>query len=178
LLILSNKKDTMPILSPDALEFISRSPEQTRRVGARLGMLLNGGDVVALEGNLGTGKTVLAQGIGIGWGATTALISPTFILIRRHTRNQDNDFFYHVDLYRIAASAEAEDLGLSEMLGDAKSVCVVEWAERAPDIFPEEALWITLRALDEQRRSLTFHAKGEHHRAILEKLRKELAGHP
>ena len=167
----------MPILSPDAIEFISRSPEQTRRVGARLGMLLNGGDVIAMEGNLGTGKTVLAQGIGIGWGATTALISPTFIIIRRHTRNQDNEFFYHVDLYRIASLAEAEDLGLIEMLGDPRCVCVVEWAERARDIFPEETLWITLRALDEQRRSLTFRANGDRHHAIQERLRKELAGY-
>ncbi len=168
----------MPILSPDVIEFISRSPEQTRRVGARLGMLLDGGDVIALEGNLGTGKTVLAQGLGIGWGATTSLISPTFVIIRRHTRNQDNNFFYHIDLYRIASVKEAQDLGLEELLGDPRSVCVVEWAERATDLFPEEALWIALRVLDEQRRSLTFRAKGDHHRAILEKLRKELAGHP
>lgn len=167
----------MPILSPDAIEFISRSPEQTRRVGARLGMLLDGGDIIALEGNLGTGKTVLAQGIGIGWGSTTALISPTFILIRRHSRNQDNDFFYHVDLYRIESLAEAEDLGLGELLGDPRSVCVVEWAERAADLFPEETLWVTLRVLDEQRRSLTFRANGDHHHAIQERLRRELAGY-
>ncbi|MEJ5309375.1 MAG: tRNA (adenosine(37)-N6)-threonylcarbamoyltransferase complex ATPase subunit type 1 TsaE [Anaerolineae bacterium] len=167
----------MPILSPDAIEFISRSPEQTRRVGARLGMLLSGGAVVALEGNLGTGKTVLAQGIGIGWGATTSLISPTFIIIRRHTRNQDDEHFYHIDLYRIAGSTEAEALGLTELLGDPGTVCVVEWAERAADLFPEERLWVTLRALDEQRRSLTFRATGDRHRAIQEKLRKELAGY-
>ncbi len=167
----------MPILSPDAIEFISRSPEQTRRVGARLGMLLSGGAVVALEGNLGTGKTVLAQGIGIGWGATTSLISPTFIIIRRHTRNQDDEHFYHIDLYRIAGSAEAEALGLTELLGDPGTVCVVEWAERAADLFPEERLWVTLRTLDEQRRSLTFRATGDRHRAIQEKLRKELAGY-
>lgn len=167
----------MPILSPDAIEFISRSPEQTRRVGARLGMLLSGGDVVALEGNLGAGKTVLAQGIGIGWGATTSLISPTFVIVRRHTRNQDDGYFYHIDLYRIAWPAEAENLGLTELLGDPGAVCVVEWAERATDLFPKEALWVTLRTLDDQRRSLTFRANGDRHRAIQDKLRKELAGY-
>jgi len=140
-------------------------------------MLLSGGDVIALEGNLGAGKTVLAQGIGIGWGATTSLISPTFIIVRRHTHNQDDNYFYHIDLYRIAALTEAEDLGLTEMLGDPGAVCVVEWAERATNLFPKEALWITLRVLDEQRRSLTFRANGDHHRAIQEKLRKELAGY-
>ncbi len=167
----------MPILSPDALEFISRSPEQTRRVGARLGMFLTGGEVIALEGDLGTGKTVLAQGIGIGWGVATPLLSPTFILVRRHTRHQDSRFFYHIDLYRIASVQEAVDLGLEELLGDPESVCVVEWSNRATTLFPEEALWVTLRVMDEQRRSLTFRANGDHHRAILEKLRKELAGH-
>ncbi len=167
----------MPILSPDAIEFISRSPEQTRRVGARLGMLLSGGDVIALEGNLGSGKTVLAQGIGIGWGATTALISPTFVIVRRHTRNQDDECFYHIDLYRIAWPAEAENLGLTELLGDLDAVCVVEWAERAADLFPAETLWVTMRTLDDQRRSLTFHANGDRHRAIQDKLRKELAGY-
>jgi len=167
----------MPILSPDAIEFISRSPEQTRRVGARLGMLLSGGDIIALEGNLGAGKTVLAQGIGIGWGATTALISPTFIIIRRHARHQDDGHFYHIDLYRIASLAEAEDLGLTELLGDPSTVCVVEWAERAADLFPQETLWVSLRTLDEQRRSLTFRANGDRHHAIQERLRKELIGY-
>ncbi len=166
----------MPILSPDTLEFISRSPEQTRRVGARLGMFLTGGEVVALEGELGTGKTVLAQGIGIGWGVTTQLLSPTFILIRRHTRHQDNRLFYHIDLYRITSIQEAIDLGLEELLEDPGAVCVVEWAERATEIFPEEAMWVSLRWMDDYRRSLTFRANGDRHRDILEKLRKELAG--
>ncbi len=167
----------MPILSADALEFISRSPEQTRRVGARLGTLLTGGEVIALEGDLGTGKTVLAQGIGIGWGVTTQLLSPTFILIRRHTRHQDKGYFYHIDLYRLTSTQEALDLGLEELLGNPGAVCVVEWADRAPDIFPEETLWIALRALDEQRRSFIFRTHGNRHRLILEKLRKELTGY-
>ena len=167
----------MPILSPDALEFISRSPEQTRRVGARLGMLLEGGEIVALEGNLGTGKTVLAQGIGIGWGVTAQLLSPTFILIRRHTRHQDNRYFYHIDLYRIASVQEAVDLGLEELLGNPGAVCVVEWAERAAEIFPKETLWVSLRWMDEYRRSLTFRAAGEQHQVILEKFRKEIIGY-
>jgi tRNA threonylcarbamoyladenosine biosynthesis protein TsaE len=167
----------MPILSPDALEFISRSPEQTRRVGARLGMLLEGGAVIALEGNLGAGKTVFAQGLGIGWGATTQLISPTFVLIHRHTRHHDKMFFYHVDFYRLNSVPEIENLGMEEMLGDPGAVCVVEWANRAPDIFPQETLWVTLRWMDEYRRSLTFRASGETHQALLDQFRKEIIGH-
>ena len=167
----------MPILSPDSLEFISRNPEQTQRVGARLGAHLEGGEIIALQGHLGAGKTVFAQGIGIGWGATTRLISPTFVLIRRHTRRRDNNYFYHIDLYRLAAPSEVTGLGLEELFGEPENVCVVEWADRAPDIFPPETLWVTLRWVDEYRRSLTFRATGKTHQALLEKLRKEIIGH-
>ena len=74
----------MPILNQNTFEFVSRNADQTRRLGARLGTLLQGGDVLALEGNLGTGKTVLAQGVGRGWGAQEPLIIPTSVLFRRH----------------------------------------------------------------------------------------------
>ncbi len=166
----------MPILSSDTMEFISRSAAQTQRVGARLGALLQGGDVIALEGDLATGKTVFAQGVGLGWGATSRLISPTFIIIRRHSRPQDDLYLYHADLYRLETGQEVTDLGFEEMLGDPGGVCIVEWADRAPNIFPVETLGVTLQWLDEQRRSLTFRASGTRHRNILENLRKEIIG--
>ncbi|MBN1259858.1 MAG: tRNA (adenosine(37)-N6)-threonylcarbamoyltransferase complex ATPase subunit type 1 TsaE [Anaerolineae bacterium] len=166
----------MPILSQDTLEFISRNADQTRRLGARLGTLLVGGDVIALEGDLGSGKTVLAQGIGRGWGANTPLISPTFVLMRRHLRLQNNHRLYHIDFYRLEATTEIENLGLEELLGEPDIVCVVEWADRAPHIFPEEHLWVTLRWLDEFRRTLTFRAQGKRHNTLLEQFRKEIIG--
>ncbi len=166
----------MPILDPDTIEFISRSPEQTQRVGARLGTFLRGGDVVAMAGSLGTGKTLLAQGIGKGWGTTAALLSPTFVLVRRHTRPQDALYLYHIDLYRLESLPEIDGLGLDEMLGAPDSVCLVEWADRAPDAMPAEALWVDLRWLDEFRRSLTFRASGPRHRELLDLLRKEIMG--
>ncbi|MBN2004285.1 MAG: tRNA (adenosine(37)-N6)-threonylcarbamoyltransferase complex ATPase subunit type 1 TsaE [Anaerolineae bacterium] len=166
----------MPILDPDTIEFISRSPEQTQRVGARLGMFLQSGDVVAMTGGLGSGKTLLAQGIGRGWGTTAALLSPTFVLVRRHTRPQDSLYLYHIDLYRLESVPEIESLGLEEMLGAPDSVCLVEWADRAPDSLPDEVLWVDLRWLDEFRRSLTFHASGSRHCELLATLRKEIMG--
>lgn len=167
----------MPILNADTLEFISRNPDQTRRLGARLGALLNGGEVIALEGDLGAGKTVLAQGIGMGWGATSSLISPTFILIRRHARPQNRQQLYHIDLYRLETRAEIAGLGLDEILGDPQAICIIEWPDRQPDILPEERLWVQLRWLDEYRRSLTFRASGEGHKGLLEHFRKEIMGH-
>ncbi len=166
----------MPILNSDTLEFISRTPEQTQRIGARLGAALTGGDVIALVGPLGAGKTAFAQGVGIGWGATTPLISPTFVLVRRHSRPQDRTYLYHVDLYRAPTAAEIDSVGLDEMLGASDAICLVEWADHAPDVFPDEVLWVTLRYLDEFRRSLTFTASGKRHHTLLEALRKEIAG--
>lgn len=166
----------MPILNPNTLEFISRHPDQTRRLGARLGALLQGGTVIALEGTLGTGKTVLAQGIGRGWGATSRLISPTFVLVRRHERPQDDDYLYHIDLYRLASEMEIVDLGLSDHLGAADTVCIIEWADRAPGLLPESHLWVTLAWVDEFRRTLTFRASGAEHQALLETFRKEIIG--
>ncbi len=166
----------MPILTKDTLEFISRSPEQTCRLGARLGRYLNGSEVVAMEGGLGAGKTVFAQGVGMGWGATSRLVSPTYVLIRPHKRHQDALILYHIDLYRLNSSAEVDMLGLDETLGDFGAVCLVEWPDRHPSLIPGEHLWVHLRVLDEYRRSLVFQARGGHHQTILKDFRQELLG--
>ncbi|HHE72292.1 MAG TPA: tRNA (adenosine(37)-N6)-threonylcarbamoyltransferase complex ATPase subunit type 1 TsaE [Chloroflexi bacterium] len=166
----------MPILKRDSLEFISRSPEQTVRLGARLGRYLRGGEVIVLEGGLGAGKTVFARGIGVGWGSTTRLVSPTFVLIHQHARHQDDLVLYHIDLYRLSSAAEVELLGLDELLGDPRTVCVVEWPDRHPAMFTEEYLWIHMRILDDFRRSLVFRAQGVHHQTILDRFRQELIG--
>ncbi len=165
----------MPILSQDTFEFVSRNVDQTRRLGARLGTLLEGGDIIALEGDLGAGKTILAQGIGRGWGAQDPLISPTFVLIRRHERLHDPQRLYHIDFYRLQPT-EITHLGLDEILGAPGNVAVVEWADHAPNVIPEEHLWITLRWLDEYRRTLTFRATGNRHTVLLENFRKEIIG--
>jgi tRNA threonylcarbamoyladenosine biosynthesis protein TsaE len=166
----------MPILTKDTLEFVSRSPEQTCRLGARLGRYLNGGEVVALEGSLGAGKTAFAQGVGMGWGATTRLISPTYVLVRRHNRHQDTLELYHIDLYRLNSVSEIDLLGLDEIIGDPQAVVLIEWPERHRELLPTEYLWVNLRILDEYRRSLVFQAHGQCHQAILGDFRQELLG--
>lgn len=166
----------MPILTKDTLEFISRSPEQTTRLGARLGRYLDGGEIIALEGDLGSGKTVFAQGVGMGWGATSRLLSPSYVLVRRHQRHQDNLELYHIDLYRLNSVVEIEMLGLEELLDDPRSICLVEWPDRHPGLFTEEYLWIQLQRLDAYRRSLMFRAHGERHQTMLDHFRQELLG--
>ncbi len=111
-----------PILNQHTLEFVSRSPDQTRRLGARLGTLLHAGAVICLEGALGAGKTCLAQGIGRGWGVEQRLISPTFVLVREYARPEDSVKLHHIDLYRIAGVEEAWGLGIDEFLGNEQTV--------------------------------------------------------
>lgn len=165
-----------PILDEHTLEFVSRSPDQTRRLGARLGALLRGGDVICLEGPLGSGKTCLAQGIGRGWGVSQTLISPSFVLVREYARPQDGVRLYHVDLYRISDATEAWGLGLEEFLGDAHAVCVIEWAERVQSLIPPEHLWIRLEFANWARRALCFVAQGEHHTALMQEFRRAAFG--
>ena len=165
-----------PILDEHTLEFVSRSADQTQRLGARLGALLQGGDVICLEGPLGAGKTCFAQGIGRGWGVEYTLISPTFVLVREYKRAGDGVRLYHVDFYRIAGAAEATDLGVDEFLGDAHAACVIEWAERAQPLIPAEHLWVRLSMANSTRRSLCFVAQGARHTALLRDFRRVAFG--
>ncbi len=165
-----------PILDENTLEFMSRSPDQTQRLGARLGVLLKGGDVICLEGSLGTGKTCLAQGIGRGWGIGQPLISPTFVLVREYARPEDRVKLHHIDLYRVSNEAEALTLGIEELLGDEFAICIIEWAERARRLIPEEHLWIELAFADPTHRTLYFAAQGKHHKALLQEFRRTAFG--
>jgi tRNA threonylcarbamoyladenosine biosynthesis protein TsaE len=165
-----------PILDENTLEFISRSPDQTQRLGARLGALLRGGEVICLEGSLGAGKTCLAQGIGRGWGVSQTLTSPTFVLVREYARPETTTRLLHVDLYRISGAAEALTLGIEEMLGDAHAICIIEWAERARSIIPEEHLWLALELVDATRRTINMSGQGKHHEALVQEFRQTAFG--
>ncbi len=165
----------MPILDQTVLEFMSGSPAQTMRIGERLGKLLRGGEVICLEGQLGAGKTRLAQGIGRGWGATDDLTSPTFTLIHELRRERDRARLYHVDLYRIDSEREAWLLGLTDLM-DSSATVVIEWPERAPSLLPPDRLWIRLEFVDDTRRRLTFTATDAFHLHLLSALKKSAFG--
>ncbi len=108
----------MPILDEHSLDFVSHSPEQTRRLGVRLGELLKPGDLVLLAGDLGAGKTTFAQGIARGWGSLDPVTSPTFVLVNEY-RRADEARLFHFDAFRLDAPAEAVSLGLQEMIEEA-----------------------------------------------------------
>ena len=163
----------MPILDQHSFEFISRSAEQTRRLGMRLGALLHSGDVVCLVGELGSGKTTLVQGIASGWGSLDSVTSPTFVLVNVY-RGADGQRMYHLDAYRLKDAQEAEDLDMDVMLEG--GLLVVEWAERIREALPSEHLRVTMRWIDDEQRDLVFAARGSRYDTVLSTVRKQLFG--
>lgn len=163
----------MPILAPHSLEIISRSTEQTRRVGMRLGALLQPGDLVCLVGDLGAGKTTLVQGIAAGWGSSDAVSSPTFVLVNVY-RRLDTGRLYHLDAYRLSGVAEAIDLDLETML--ASGPMVIEWAERIWGALPGEYLKIAMNYVDEDQRDMVVTVHGERYEALCAALHKQVYG--
>lgn len=166
----------MPILDEQMLDVISHSEAQTRRLGAHLAELLSPGDVIALVGGLGTGKTRFAQGVGQGLGVTEAIISPTFTLIREYRGPGIRLPFFHVDLYRIEDVTETLTFGLEEYLyGD--GVCLIEWADRLlPNRLPAEHLRIDFRYLDESKRELLIRPIGLHYEKLNKNFRRQAYG--
>lgn len=163
----------MPILDEHSLDFISRSPEQTRRIGIRLGGLLQPGDLVCLQGELGAGKTTLVQGMAQGWGALDSVSSPTFVLVNLYRRAGDGQFF-HMDAYRIESASEGEELDLDAML--AEGPLLIEWADRLASILPRERLWVTLEHVSEEHRQMRFAARGKRYDTLVTELRQSMFG--
>ena len=138
----------------------SESPEETQALGEKLGKTLTQGDVIALIGDLGTGKTCLTQGIarGIGTAPDEVVSSPSYILINEYNGKVP---IYHIDLYRLENSEEIAELGLSEyMEGD--GICIIEWAERMADALPDTCIKIHITLAD----AGTPHGDNETHTSI------------
>ncbi len=163
----------MPILDEHSFEFFSRSPEQTRRIGMRLGGLLQTGDLICLQGELGAGKTTLVQGLAQGWGSLDAVSSPTFILVNEY-RRPDGDQLFHMDAYRLDSAPEAAELDVDTML--VRGALVVEWPERVKAILPDKRLWIDLTYVAEEQRQMQFRACAKRYDAMLAELRQTIFG--
>ncbi len=163
----------MPILAPNTVEIFSHSAEQTRRMGLRLGAMLQPGDLLCLQGDLGAGKTTFVQGLAQGWGAQDAVSSPTFVLVNVY-RRVDGGQFFHLDAYRLESTPEAEELDFESMLS--QGPLVIEWADRVRDILPAERLWIELDYQDEDRRTLRFNPHGARFVRMLAALRQAVYG--
>lgn len=155
----------------------TQAAEATQAVGAALGRRLRNGDVLALAGDLGAGKTVLTQGLAAGMGIVAPVTSPTFVLVNRY-RAPDGRVLQHADCYRLAdATAEMWDIGLGDLISD-EDILVIEWADRIPGLLPEAFLEVRLEYVDETRRRLCFVAHGARYVELLGELTAALAARP
>jgi tRNA threonylcarbamoyladenosine biosynthesis protein TsaE len=143
---------------------ITRSAAETRALGARLARGLRAGDVIALVGELGAGKTVFAQGVVEGLGGGEEAASPSFTLVNVYEAALP---VYHLDFYRLAGEEDVESLGFRDYLG-AGGVVLVEWADRCPDSLPGNRLEITFGVAGESDRTLAFRAFGPSSARLLE----------
>jgi tRNA threonylcarbamoyladenosine biosynthesis protein TsaE len=150
------------------LEIISHSPEETQKIGVRLGELALPGDVFLLVGGLGAGKTCLTQGIAWGLGIKEYAASPSFVVIRELYGRLP---LYHIDFYRLDHLEEIAELGLDDYLYG-KGVSVVEWAEKGLSLLPEEKLLVEIGYLSDSERRLKFKPGGKRYRKIVSQLKQ------
>jgi tRNA threonylcarbamoyladenosine biosynthesis protein TsaE len=163
----------MQNLEVPKVDFLSQSPEQTRRIGQRLGAALQAGDVICLQGDLGAGKTTFVQGIAQGWDSMDAVSSPTFIIVNVYRNDGENQLF-HLDAYRLETVWEAEDLDLQSM--QAQGPLLIEWPERLERLIPRDRLWIKLEHMDQEVRQMTITSHGKRYDDLLEILQRATYG--
>ncbi|MBN1624913.1 MAG: tRNA (adenosine(37)-N6)-threonylcarbamoyltransferase complex ATPase subunit type 1 TsaE [Deltaproteobacteria bacterium] len=143
------------------LKFQTRSDKETIELGRKIGALLSTGDVIALIGPLGSGKTWLTKGIALGLGVDPSMVvtSPSFSLVNEY--NAGNPL-YHMDLYRLESVSDILAAGLEEYIYK-DGVAVVEWADRMPEILPEWSITLSFNILDDHSREIII--MGGHKRA-------------
>lgn len=169
------------------LDIISHSTAQSQRLARRLGELLRGGELILLEGQLGTGKTTFTQGLAQGLHIDEVISSPTFTLLKEYAGRplppeetrvgqprqglQIGPALYHFDLYRLDEPEEVLDLGFEEYFYGS-GVCVVEWADKADEVWSVEKLCIRMKVLSETKRGLLFIATGTRYCELLRQFQK------
>lgn len=156
-------------MEEEAFTITTGSDQDTIRVGQEIGRLLVGGDVVGLVGELGSGKTWLTKGIALGLGISpkTIVTSPSFTLVNQYSGRA---VLFHIDVYRLQSLNEVISAGIEEAM-DSGGVVVLEWADRWPEILPEQTLLVKLLILDDHRRTLVLSGRHARPIEILEQLK-------
>lgn len=143
---------------------ITSSPEETKRLGEVIGSQMRGGELIALKGDLGSGKTIFIKGLALGLEIKEKDVSsPTFVFIHKYKGLLT---LYHVDLYRIERASDIEDIGLFELIGG-EAITAIEWADRAGDLLPDDRIDIELINLGVDSRRIVLKGSGGAHERIL-----------
>ena len=139
------------------MEFLTNSPEETEKVGAALGKILNPGTVLAYRGDLGAGKTAFTRGLARGLGYAEPVTSPTYTIVNEYLGGRLP--LFHFDMYRLASSDDLWDIGWDDYL-DRNGVCAVEWSENVEDAM-ENAIYVTIHKTGEASRRIEIEG-GDH----------------
>lgn len=136
------------------LQKMTHGVEATMELGRRVGACLRGGDILALVGTLGAGKTHLAKGLaaGIGVNDSRSVTSPTFVIVNEYAGRER---VLHIDAFRLSGAEELSNLGFEEMC-QGGAIIIVEWADRVRELMPPRSLWITITVCGESQRQMAF----------------------
>ena len=137
--------------------FSSHSPQETQLLaGEILNLILaKKKNIIALKGELGSGKTTFIQGLARQLGVKEKVLSPTFVLMKKYSLDcSDFKTFYHIDCYRVDKEKEIIDLGFRKIAGNPENIVCIEWAEKIKRIIPLEALWLEFFFKDLKKREI------------------------
>jgi tRNA threonylcarbamoyladenosine biosynthesis protein TsaE len=135
-------------------QYLTNSSGETQKLGESFAQKLQGGDVLALYGNLGSGKTTFVQGLAKGLGVKKRIISPTFIIVRHYRIDGGN--FYHVDLYRTESRHDLLGVGLDQIIAQKDSIIVLEWAEKMGELLPRKRIDIEFEYVEDNKRKIVI----------------------
>lgn len=137
--------------------YISNNPEETFAIAKELVSTLKGGEVLALFGNLGAGKTAFTQGLAVGLGVKEIVNSPTYTIMKLYGANRGLiKQLCHVDAYRLNSSQELDDIGISEYFEKIDTISVVEWADKIKDLLPDSYFCINIENKGKNIRKITI----------------------
>lgn len=145
-------------------EYITHNPSQTKKIGENLANKIinqkkreSRARVLALQGELGGGKTTFLKGFAKGLGVKERILSPTFVILKKFKiKNKNFKFFYHLDCYRILKGKEILELGFKEIALNPKNIIAIEWSERIKNILPKKVILITFAFYKKRKRKITI----------------------
>ncbi len=142
-------------------EIISKSPQETQEIARRILSNLKKGGVIALYGELGSGKTTFAQGIARALGITQRVVSPTFLIRKQYSIPTKNNIrkLYHLDLYRLQSAKEVDAIGIREIMNEQDALVLIEWPEKIIESLPTSTIHIIFEYIDETTRKITIRMK-------------------
>ncbi|MBI2451116.1 MAG: tRNA (adenosine(37)-N6)-threonylcarbamoyltransferase complex ATPase subunit type 1 TsaE [Parcubacteria group bacterium] len=144
------------------LKIISQNAKETQKIAFILGQAIRKekgrrtARVIALEGNLGSGKTIFTQGLAKGLKVKGRVLSPTFILMRPHQLGKFQGCFYHIDSYRLKGETDLLNLDFETIFKEPKNIIVIEWPGRVKKILPQDAIWIKFKIIGKLKREISF----------------------